>query len=209
MVAEALIGAGLVRFEWVAGNVSEARVTVMAFHLVNTFFLLGALTLTAWFAGREDTPGLRASSRVLAACGAALVVVLLLGASGAVTALGDTLVLTEGVAPEESPLVAKLVASRFYHPTLALAGFVLVASVILWLRTQVGELARRYGLFVLAVFFGQLALGAVNVLLKAPVSLQLAHLALSDVLWILLVLMTAESAIALRARGGSAGAFDT
>ena len=51
VVSEALIGAGLVRFEWVAGNVSEARVYVMAFHLVNTFLLLAALTLTAWLAG--------------------------------------------------------------------------------------------------------------------------------------------------------------
>jgi heme A synthase len=195
VVTEALIGAGLVRFEWVAGNVSEARVAVMAFHLVNTFFLLGTLTLTAWFAGKESTPELRASSRVLTACGGALAAVLLLGASGAVTALGDTLVLTAGITPEESPLVAKLVASRFYHPTLAVAAFFLVATVILWLRPRVGDLARRHGVHVLAVFAAQLVVGAVNVLLKAPVSVQLAHLALSDVLWIFLVLMTAESAI--------------
>jgi heme A synthase len=208
VVAEALIGAGLVRFEWVAGNVSEARVYVMAFHLVNTFFLLGALTLTAWFAGKEGPLVFRASTPVATACGGALALVLVLGASGAVTALGDTLVLTAGIRPEESPLVAKLVASRFYHPTVAVVGFAVVAAVVLWLRARVGGAARRYGVLVLAVFGVQLAIGAVNVLLKAPVSLQLLHLAVSDVLWILLVLMTAESLGELSARDGSAGAFD-
>lgn len=197
------------RFEWVAGNVSEARVLVMAFHLVNTFFLLGALTLTAWFAGRESNPELRASSRVAAACGGALAAVLLLGASGAVTALGDTLVLTAGITPEESPLVAKLIASRFYHPTLAVGAFFLVAWVVLWLRPRAGELARRHGVLVLAVFASQLAVGAVNVLLKAPVPVQLVHLALSDVLWIFLVLMTAEAVLLTTARRETAGAPDT
>ncbi len=134
---------------------------------------------------------------------------LLLGASGAVTALGDTLVLTAGIAPADSPLVAKLVASRFYHPTFAVGGFAFVAGVVFWLRPRVGEPARREGLRVLAVFGAQLVVGALNVLLKAPVALQLVHLAVSDVLWILLVLMTAESLIALRARAGSVGAFGT
>ncbi len=209
VVAEALIGAGLVRFEWVAGNVSEARVYVMAFHLVNTFFLIGALTLTAWIAGKERVPEFRPSPTVVLPCVGALGVVLLLGASGAVTALGDTLVLTAGIAPADSPLVAKLVASRFYHPTFAVGGFALVAGVVFWLRSRVGERARREGLRVLAVFGAQLVVGALNVLLKAPVALQLVHLAVSDVLWILLVLMTAESLIALRARAGSVGAFGT
>jgi len=47
LVAEALIGAGLVRFELVADDASLARALVMAAHLVNTFLLLAALTLTA------------------------------------------------------------------------------------------------------------------------------------------------------------------
>jgi heme A synthase len=209
VVSEALIGAGLVRFEWVAGNVSEARVYVMAFHLVNTFFLLAALTLTAWLAGKPGTPELRAPAAILLACCGSLALVLVLGASGAVTALGDTLVLTAGIRPEESPLVARLVASRFHHPTLALASFVFVAVAIVWLRPRVSEPARHLGFFAIAVFAAQLAIGAVNVFLKAPVSLQLLHLAVSDVLWILLVLMTAESASAFTAPDESAGAFDT
>ncbi len=191
--SEALIGAGLVRFEWVASNVSEERVYVMAFHLVNTFLLLGAMTLAAWFAGRGEALALRAPFEIAAPAAASLLALLAVGASGAVTALGDTLVFTEGISPSESPLVARLVSSRLVHPTMAVLAFFVVLGVILRLRRRLGERARRRGLAVLAVFGAQLLLGGVNVLLKAPVPLQLVHLAVSDVLWIFLVLMTAEA----------------
>ena len=50
LLTEALLGAGLVLFEYVAANVSVARAYWMAGHLINTFLLLAALTLTAWWA---------------------------------------------------------------------------------------------------------------------------------------------------------------
>ncbi len=165
----------------------------MAFHLVNTFLLLAAMTLTAWFAGQGGPFERRRSNAVAAVSATALLAVLVLGASGAVTALGDTLVFTEGIDPGESPLVEKLVASRFYHPTTALLAFAAVASVVLWLRPRVGERARRHGITALAVFAAQLLLGTVNVYLRAPVWMQLVHLAAADLLWILLVLMATES----------------
>jgi heme A synthase len=198
VIAEALIGAGLVKFEWVASNVSEGRVYIMAFHLVNTFLLLGAMTLTAWFADGDGARRLRSTAGVALPVAGALLAVLVVGANGAVTALGDTLVFTAGIKPEESPLVAKLVASRFYHPTMAVAAFIFVVGVVLWLRPRMGEPARRYGLSILAVFGVQLLLGAVNVFLKAPVWLQLLHLGAADLLWILLMLMTAEALTSAR-----------
>jgi len=170
----------------------------MAFHLGNTFLLLAAMTLTAWFAGRGGSLERSRSTGVAAASAFALLAALIVGASGAVTALGDTLVFTAGIDPAESPLVAKLVASRFYHPTTALLAFAAVAGVVLWLRPRVGERARRYGLTALSVFAAQLLLGAVNVFLKAPVWMQLVHLAVADLLWILLVLMTAEALASAR-----------
>ena len=209
VVAEALIGAGLVRFEWVASNVSEARVYVMALHLVNTFLLLAAMTLTAWFAGRDGAVVRSTSPRIVAPSAGALIAVLVLGASGAVTALGDTLVFTAGIAPGESPLVARLVSTRFYHPSIAVAVFIVVLGVVLWLRPRVGPPARRYGLMGLAVFGAQLLLGAVNVFLKAPVWMQLVHLGAADLLWILLVLMTAEALTSARADSPSASSSDS
>ena len=195
VVTEALLGAGLVRFEWVVADDSIERVYVMAFHLVNTFLLLAAMTVTAWlttnaergveFRGRTEARALRL---VLG-----LAAVLVVGASGAVTALGDTLILRAGIRPEDSPVVASLFRSRFYHPTLAIAAFAFVAFVVLSLLPRVAAPGRSCGRAVLAVFAVQLAVGALNVQLMAPVWMQLVHLAASDVLWILLVLFSVET----------------
>ena len=188
VVTESLLGAGLVKFEWVAANDSEARVYVMAFHLVNTFLLLGVMTLTAWFAAGGRGFRLRGQKRLAVVFGAAFAAVLLVGSSGAVTALGDTLLLSEGVRPEDSPVVARLVANRFYHPSLALA----VSAVLGFLAFEVRRAPARLQARRLLVLYGaQLGVGAVNVLLKAPVSIQLSHLALADVLWIGLVWLAA------------------
>src|SRR5262245_3716264 len=50
-LVEALIGAWLVRFKLVAHDRSVYRAVAMPLHLVATFLLLGALTLTAWWGG--------------------------------------------------------------------------------------------------------------------------------------------------------------
>ncbi|HXV59635.1 MAG TPA: COX15/CtaA family protein [Vicinamibacteria bacterium] len=185
VVTEALIGAGLVRFEWVGANDSEARVYMMALHLTNTFLLLAAITMTVWWIGGNRA--LPQSSSRIALLSATLVAVLVVGASGAVTALGDTLLLQAGVSPDESPVLTSLIRARSYHPTLAIAGFFVVV-VAVWL---VGS--NRYGRLAVGVFALQLALGAVNVKLMAPVWMQLLHLGASNVLWILLVLFVSEA----------------
>lgn len=197
VVAEALLGAGLVKFEWVAANASEARVYVMAFHLVNTFLLLAVLAVTAWRASRsrELALGERGRGPVLAAVVPVALFLLAVGSSGAITALGDTLVLTQGVSPDDSPVVARLVASRFYHPTLAGVTFLLVLGLVLWLRSRsrTSPKIAKYSRALVALFGIQLLVGAVNVLLRAPVWIQILHLAVSDLLWIAFVLLAAES----------------
>lgn len=184
IVTESLLGAGLVTFEWVAANDSQERVFVMAFHLVNTFLLLAVMTLTAWFARGGAPLRFRERAAVVIPVALTAVAVLVVGASGAVTALGDTLTLTEGIQPEDSPVVARLVASRFYHPSIAILAFLLVGFVSM--KNPI------FGRPLLGLYLVQLAIGAVNVYLKAPVWIQLVHLALSDVIWILLVLHAAK-----------------
>lgn len=185
VVSEALIGAGLVRFEWVVANDSQERVYAMAFHLVNTFFLLAAMALTAWHAGGEHRVSFK--DKPLGLLALALGAVLLVGASGAVTALGDTLIFQAGLTPEVSPLVGKLVSRRLLHPSLAVATFLLVGAAV-WSRAK-----NRHGRFALSLFALQLGLGALNVYLLAPVWMQIIHLAVSDVMWVFLVLATAEA----------------
>jgi len=198
MVVEALIGAGLVLLEYTASNVSIARAYWMAGHLINTFILLAFLTLTAWWAMGHPRPAMRGQGGFVWALVPGFAGMLVLGASGAVTALGDTLVLTAGISPEESPIVAQLVALRMYHPLLA---FVVggLLGITVWAAlsraqgaprpAEVRGLARLIGVLYVA----QLILGAVNVALKAPVPVQLLHLFLSNLIWIVLVMMSSSA----------------
>ncbi|HSR68455.1 MAG TPA: COX15/CtaA family protein [Acidobacteriota bacterium] len=211
VIAEALIGAGIVKFEWVADNDSIARVITMAFHLVNTFFLLAAMTLTAWWASGGGQVRLRGQGRVGLLLAVAMVSVLLLGASGAVTALGDTLVLNSNVDPQDSPVVASLVLLRFVHPMLALALLLLImVTARICASTSSDPQTRLWGRSMMVVYHFQLLVGVVNVFLQAPVWIQLVHLLLADVLWILLVLTAASTlAVAAPARARLGQAYAT
>jgi heme A synthase len=194
-VTEALVGAGLVLFELVAENSSVTRAFTMMVHLVNTFLLLGALVLTARWASRGAPirliwPGVKGA--VLAA---GLVGLLLLGASGAVTALGDTLFpvesLAEGIQQDLSPTAHFLIRLRVLHPVIAVTvGIYLLVSVI-WLRRQ-SITTQQVSLttLLLALFASQLVLGTLNIILLAPVWLQMVHLVVSDLIWASLVLTT-------------------
>jgi heme A synthase len=207
MLTEAAVGAGLVLFELVADNASLARALFMAVHLANTFVLLAAMALTArWL---HDGPagfavggrGGRAATLGVLAGG-----VLLVGVSGAVAALGDTLFpatsLAHALEQDLSPASHVLLRLRLVHPTLA----AVVAAALIVIAPRIPAAADdRWGLapgaWVAALAGIQSALGALNVLLLAPVWLQLVHLLLADLLWIAVVLL---GAAALR-RGAVAG----
>jgi heme A synthase len=194
---EALIGAGLVLFEYVAENKSIARGLWMSGHLVNTFLLTGALTLTAWLAthSKNETNFPAVSDRKLKWFFAlALLGMLILGVSGAVTALGGTLFpvtsLAEGLRQDLSPTSHILIRLRFYHPFIALAVSGWLIVVALFARRQnTSEPVKRFSTALIALVLVQLLAGLVNLLLHAPIWLQLAHLLLSDLVWIALLLL--------------------
>lgn len=194
IVLEALLGAGLVLFEWVAHNTSVARAISMAVHLANTFLLLAALTLTAWWASGGAGFRLRRQGRLLQVLVGGMLTMLVTGMTGAVIALGDTLSLGLGIGPEQSPLVRALVLFRPFHPVVAvLAGVYLSAAGIWVLNHRPHPLVARFVTALLMLYVLQLTVGAVNVVLKAPVWMQLVHLLLSDIIWVVLVLLSAVS----------------
>src|SRR6476659_5638930 len=86
LMMEALLGAGLVLFRYVAQDASAGRALYLSAHLINTQLLLGMLTATAWLAGQGGE--VRRSG---AARRAVLWVTLATGVTGALAALGDTL----------------------------------------------------------------------------------------------------------------------
>src|SRR5512144_1714189 len=91
ILTEAAVGAALVLLRLVAANESVARALFMAGHLANTFLLLACLPLTAPWCATDQPVRRDAVARfgwTFAIGGVGLVVV---GKSGAVAALGDTL----------------------------------------------------------------------------------------------------------------------
>lgn len=198
MLMEAAVGAGLVLFEMVAENKSTARALWMSAHLINTFLLVGTLALMAWTAttgGRLDIRGRSSINRVFAA---AIVATLILGVSGAVTALGGTLFpvtsLAEGLRQDLSPTAHVLIRLRFYHPFIAIGVSGLLIWTALFARSRrPSEGVRRWSKALIALTLIQLGAGGVNLLLHAPSWLQLVHLLLSDLVWIALLLLGASA----------------
>jgi cytochrome c oxidase assembly protein subunit 15 len=195
MIVEALVGAGLVLFGWVAQDDSFARGWVMGIHLANTFLLLGALALTAdW----SENPGGFAPDRgpMVLAAWLGVAALLVTGVTGAVAALGDTLFpatsFAEGLREELSSEASILLRLRVLHPFAAIAAAAALLGVArLALRLRPDERVRRPAVALVALVAAQMVVGLVNVWLLAPVALQLVHLLLADLVWIALVLLVA------------------
>jgi heme A synthase len=124
--------------------------------------------------------------------GATLGMVVLLGMTGVITALGDTLFparsFAEGFARDFDSTAHFFVRLRVWHPALA-------AIAGLWILYYASTLLRsapRLAVIVIAALLAQILAGVSNLLLAAPVWLQMIHLLLADTLWISLVLLTAS-----------------
>jgi cytochrome c oxidase assembly protein subunit 15 len=208
LLVEALLGAGLVAFGLVEDDDSIARAVVMAIHLTNTCVLMGALAAAAWTGVDGEDRGLpRLSGSPAWLLGAALLSVLLVSMSGAVTALGDTLfpvaadgTVREHIAGDQSVTAHFLQRMRIVHPILAVG----VGLYLLWLSIALPGMSgvdadptvRRLGNLVAGLVLAQLCAGMANIMLSAPGWMQLVHLALATCLW------TAVVVLALAVLGG-------
>ena len=198
MTTEALVGAGLVLFRMVADNPSTARAGWMAAHLINTFLLLAALTWMALSARTSEGVRFRRDVWSRRAFGGAVVAILLVGVSGAVAALGDTLFpsesLIDGIRDDFSATSHIFLKLRLWHPVIAVFG----SGYLIWLaaalmRREPGSATRALGLTLGALVVLQIGLGLLNVALLAPVWLQLVHLLFADAAWIVLVVLALSS----------------
>ena len=199
LLMEAAIGAWLVQFNLVTENDSVARAAILMLHLINTFFLLAALTLTArWATIGDPVPRTkRGPGKWLV--GAACVATVIVGASGAVTALGDTLfppaTLLDGFRQDFSAAAHFLIRLRIWHPFIAAGSGLYLGALLLWIRHRYAQVSVRTlanGLIVMFLLQG--FLGLANVALLAPVWMQMLHLSISTLIWIALVLMAAAIA---------------
>jgi cytochrome c oxidase assembly protein subunit 15 len=199
MLTEAAVGAGLVLFELVADNKSMARALFMGTHLINTFFLLGAMTLTAHFASGRAPFRLRGQGSLAVWLVTGAAALLLAGVSGAIAALGDTLfpaaTLREALKQDLSSTAHLLIRLRVLHPALSVTAAALTIFLAFRLESlQPGSLAARWAnRRTLPLVFLQIVAGVVNVLLLAPVWMQLVHLLLADLVWISYIVAGAQA----------------
>jgi heme A synthase len=209
MLSEAAVGAGLVLFQLVADNATAARAMFMATHLVNTFLLLASLALTAYWLSGGPALSLEGRGKLVALMAALAGGILLVAVSGSVAALGDTLYpaqsLAQGVTADLSTSSHVLIRLRIIHPMLAvLVGGALMAAAPRLPVPDDAELGRELRYDVVGFAALQLAAGFANLILLAPITMQLIHLLLADVVWIAFVLLAAS---ALAAHADSVAPF--
>lgn len=198
ILIEGAIGALLVRLELVAENDSVLRAVMIAIHLVNTFFLLAAIALTGWWARTNQRLQLRGHGRIGWLIFIGVAGFMLLGASGAITALGDTLFpaesLAAGLQEKFEPGVHFLIRLRLYHPLIgfAMAVYLVVASSLI-LEERPSPLMHQLTRTMRWLFFAQVGVGIINVLLLAPVWMQLLHLLMADIVWIAAIFLGATA----------------
>jgi cytochrome c oxidase assembly protein subunit 15 len=197
-LVEAILGALLVKLGLTAQSHSPYRAPYLALHLANTLLLLAALTLTAHFLRRERGY-LRSNVRLVAPIGALLgiLVLLLVGVTGSLAALGDTLYparsLDTAFAQDFAAGSSWLLRWRWTHPTFAF----LASIFLIWILVRAAQRStnwdnRSLSALVLILLAAQYVLGVLDVVLLAPVWLQIAHLLGADALWAALVVLTAR-----------------
>jgi heme A synthase len=195
ILTEALIGAALVLLRLVESDQSVLRAVSMSVHFTNTFLLLGAVVLTARSAKLRNPVFKFRGNRETAFAASAVLMLILLGASGAVTALGDTLFPTssvaQGLAQDLSSTRHFLIQLRLFHPLIAVLVSVYLVVFARWVARKHKDMpsAVFHATLLMTLQCAQLLLGVINVLLFAPIFVQLLHLLLADLIWVNLIML--------------------
>ncbi|WP_263409262.1 COX15/CtaA family protein [Terriglobus tenax] len=193
LVNEAILGAVLVKLGYVTGNRSVGRVILLSIHLSNTLLLLGAYTLSVYFLERPWR--FTVSRRNLWFSIVGIVSTLVVGVSGSLAALGDTLFPSTSLRAafvqdfsSSAPMILRL---RSVHPLSA----ILATIFVVWLlkRAWGSPLAN----LVLALLAFQIALGLADLLLLAPTWMQVVHLLGADLYWSALLWLSARQTFPL------------
>ena len=203
---EAFLGALLVLLRHVAQDQSTARSVYLALHLTNTLLMLAALALSAYLVSLK-TPVLRAETRLahlptaIAGLGATVIV----GVTGSLAALGDTLfpaqTLATALRQDLAPHTNWLIRVRILHPLSALvAAFFIAWLVFRSITIASGTVDRRLSLGVVMLLGFQMVLGVADVSLLAPVWMQVLHLLGADLLWATMVVLCAQLCLHQRSR---------
>jgi heme A synthase len=197
IITEAAVGAGLVLTGNTAETLSASRPFWMAGHLINTFILLGFLTLTARYASGGQHLRWEVGKKFLFPIALAGLVVLIIGLSGSIAALANMIfpsgTLAEGLAKDLSPTSNVLLRLRLLHPITAILGSVFLIFLTGWMAKAAGNerSVTKWSNILSILILVQLAFGSATLFMLAPILMQLGHLFLADAIWISLVLFMA------------------
>jgi heme A synthase len=195
LIIEALLGAALVLYGWVDDDTSIGRMIAVALHLTNTFLLLGALSLTAWWGSGNPWPDFGGNRDKLRWLIVGAATILVLGATGALNAIGDAVfppdVVSSGLVDKFGPGAPLLLQLRVIHPVLAVVGGIFVAWIAVRLSAESPEKPKRLAFAITLIVFSQMFVGVANIYLQTPLFMQVTHLMIADVLWIVFVVFGA------------------
>jgi heme a synthase len=196
---EALLGALLVLLHLTAENRSPARAVYLTLHLANTLLLLGGLALSAYFLSSQDDFRRRhVRYQYLTAGITGLTAILVVGMTGTLAALSDTLFpavsFRAALAQDFAPGSIWLQHIRLLHPLSAMVAVVFLCWLLLHALRRASQRGLAIAILLLLAF--QCALGVADVMLLAPLWLQITHLFGADMVWIALVLLAAKVCVA-------------
>ena len=200
LLNEAFLGALLVKLGYVVHDQSPGRFIVLPIHLANTLLLLAGLALTAHFLAREV--GFMNGSVEYRFVGLSVIGFLstiAVGVTGSLAALGDTLfpaaTLAQAFAQDLSQSGPWLLRLRWMHPAASVIAGLFVVGIIWVTSARQDGANRKLANWVIGLLLSQFALGALDVLLRAPNWMQIMHLLGADIYWVVLVVLTARITI--------------
>jgi heme A synthase len=198
IIIESLIGAGLVLTGNTADNWTPSRPFWAIGHLINTFLLLAALTLTCWFSSGKERIDFNVDRKVVLLLLVGVLGIFIVGSSGSLAALSNMLFpstsIIEGFAKDFSGASPMLVRLRISHPIVSVAVGMFLIFLAGWLKrvsSNDRDVAKWVNILSLLVLV-QFASGAATLLLHAPIVMQLVHLFLADAVWISFILLSAN-----------------
>lgn len=198
VIIEALLGAGLVLTGNTAETLTAARPFWMGAHLITTLVLLTFLTLTAWFASGGPSLTLKTERRTKMILFGGVVAFLLIGMSGSIAALTNLIfpshTLAEGIEKDFAEGSNILVRLRILHPVISVLAACYLGFLSISLRRRAPNSAgvERWSNAVNILLIVQIVFGAMTLLMLAPIVMQVGHLLLADLIWISLVILTAN-----------------
>ena len=193
LVTEILIGAMLVRFGWVEFDISWGRVIVDSLHVLNTFFLVAAIVFSTQFKSISYiSNSIKNTQRLIFI----VIIFLVIAVTGALNSLADLFYLETFLPSQKNNIYDFLITIRAAHPFIAITGGLLIAYMILTFSSEILEEYHKKLIIIILTSIGiQFIMGFLNIALMTPLTIQIIHLVLANILWTSIVIFIATRTI--------------